>query len=95
MDTQVDNADIFERIGTFLTNNPLYLSLAFLTFSLLLIIASIMDVDWLFKPRSTDYNNKKLGGMVNLYGRNTMRFYVGISGVVLLFISSGLVYYYL
>lgn len=51
--------------------------------SLLILLAAISDAEFIFK-KTHSFNNEKIAGKVNSYGRNFTRFTVGVKASIAL-----------
>lgn len=86
-----DNGTI-EKIRSWMHNNPAIfsklVSLTFLVFGILVVIAAIRNWDWIFKP-DISYHNKWTIGQVSRYlGRTPARIIGFIGGLILIVAGS-------
>lgn len=92
-----ETTDIFDKIGAFFSNNPIY-AYSFLSIILFIVfLGCIFNWNWMFGKRDgivRDTNIEKLQGKVYFFGRNTVRFFLGLLSLVIL-ISMLIVIYYL
>jgi len=72
--------DIFEKLGTFLKENPRNLGWFALGVGVFILAASVFNWNWIFKGNS--YNLQKIEGISNMFGRGIARIYFGIGGIV-------------
>jgi hypothetical protein len=76
-----------ETVQQFLSDNPIVFGIFLFLLGLLLFFGAVFDWQWLFgNPVRTNYDFRKIDGLVNFFGRKTVRF---IFGTVCLFMMLG------
>ena len=63
-------------------------SVAFLLIGIMIVIGSIKNWDWLYKPDNAYHNKWTIGQVSRYLGRNTARI-IGLIGGILLIIAGG------
>ena len=78
-----------ENIRSWMHNNGALLgkmvSMAFLIFGILVVIGSIKDWDWIYKPDESYHNRWTIGQVSRYLGRGTARILGAIGGLILIF----------
>lgn len=70
-------SDINDIVDLSFMSEGIYPGLFISIISLLMLLAAIFDVEFLFK-KTHSFNSEKIAGWVDLYGRNFARFMVGV-----------------
>ena len=81
-----------EKIRSWMHNNSetfgKMVSLAFLVFGILVIIGTIKNWDWIYKPDESYHNRWTIGQMSRYLGRDTARV-IGFVGGLILIVAGG------
>ncbi len=82
-----------EKIRSWMHSNPgifgKMVSLAFLVFGVLVVIGSIKNWDWIYKPDESYHNKWTIGQVSRYLGRDTARI-IGFFGGLILIIAGSL-----
>jgi len=84
-----------DNIQQFLKDNPVIYGIFLILLGLFLLLGAVFDWNWLFGNVSrTNYNARKIDGLVNLFGRKTARVVFGalcflmiLGGVLIIWLS--------
>lgn len=72
-----------KTLNSFLNINSQYGGIFLIIFGVLILLLAISNAEWFFGENKT-FNIEKIQGWVNLFGRNTTRFIMGLMAVFLI-----------
>ncbi|MDR2953626.1 MAG: immunity 17 family protein [Prevotella sp.] len=79
---------IRETLEEWVKEYPVILPLFCIVLGILLLLACILDWNWIFGDISgSNYDPRKIDGLVNMFGRKTARFLVSILSIFLIVIG--------
>lgn len=83
-----------EKIQQFFAGNPYLAGVLIAAFGLFLFLAAVFDWNWIFGDiNAANYSERKIDGLVNLFGRKTAR--IICMGVGCIVFAAGIVWVWL